>query len=72
MITADDAVVMVDRSPNMMPRELVKMEVEAGPDGGDVAGEVLASSRKTPTKNPAVTMAQEERTRRDGRDARKR
>ena len=40
MVTADDAVVMIDRSPNMMPRELVKADVDVGPEG-DVVGEAL-------------------------------
>ena len=31
-ITANDAVVMVDRSPNMMPRQLVKVDINVGPE----------------------------------------
>ena len=33
MIAADDAAVMVERSPNMMPRELVKGDDDMGPEG---------------------------------------
>ena len=32
-ITADDAIVIVDRSANMMPRELAKVDVDMGPEG---------------------------------------
>ena len=41
MITANDAVMMVDKRPNMMTRELVKADVDVRPEGQDVGRDVL-------------------------------